>query len=317
MTLPSSQMPAIIKRAKEDLGRLVSMSNSPFLMRPPRGFMRGIDFYRASELLGVMAAALQRYNTAHGHFPDLINPQGFNAWVVRRKFLDHFRVPQSGNKLLTKNFIPPGLKGVRCAKVLWHSHAPKLPPNEAIAPGTYFLKSNHGSGMNKIITYPLSGETRAALEAKTASWLKSPFGLRSGEWWYSAFRHQIILEEYLGDDRLSFNFFCFRGSVALVVLYDHNTSETITMTPELKLIHHKNKRRELSEVMDRELLGKMLAAAKAIALPYDFVRVDFFCTDSGEIVLGEMTFTPGNGQSKRPEGIDEYLGERWREVVSG
>ena len=51
--------------------------------------------------------------------------------------------------------------------------------------------------------------------------------------------------------------------------------------------------------------------ASKISKQYIFVRVDFILTEDGEIILGELTFSPGNGLSKRPEGIDEYLGSFW------
>ncbi len=309
-------MQASAAHVQAQLARLVAGPDSPFFTPPPAGLMRGIDFYRMPGLVRAMIGAVHFFHRTQHHFPDLIDPQGFNARIVRRKFFEPLKVPESGNKLRTKDFLPAGLEGVRCAHMLWHARQAILPPNDAIAPGVYFLKANHGSSMNVEVRYPLDAATRAALERRAADWLRHPFGIQWGEWWYNAFPRQILLEEHLGADRLSFNFFCFRGRVALIDFFDKKTSELISLRPDLSLVGHEFPRRSVADICTRDDIARMAAIASAISQSQDFVRVDLFLKDDGEIILGEISFSPGNAISQRPDPLDDELGRAWAEAIS-
>ena len=152
-------------------------------------------------------------------------------------------------------------------------------------------------------------------EQTCGEWLRNPYGLAWGEWWYNAFRPEILLEEDLGPDRLSFNFYCFRGKVALFVVHDKATSETITFMPDFRLVEHRKPQRDPDRLASRDNIVRMAANASAISRDQDFVRVDMFLTDAGEIILAEMTLTPGAGESQRVNGLDRYLGQAWERVL--
>ena len=165
------------------------------LRRLPRpGFRRGIDFYRSRGLLAALTNALQAYHAKFGVFPDLVEPKGYNEKILRFKFFGELKVPEAGDKLATARFIPEAWRDrIRRPTVVWHSHAPALPANDRIAPGVYYLKSNHGSGMFRKIRYPLAEAERAELQALCKGWLMRDYGVHDGEWWYAAFPRRVGL----------------------------------------------------------------------------------------------------------------------------
>src|SRR5690606_18553919 len=105
--------------------------------------------------------------------------------------------------------------------VAWESHVSTLPANEHVAPGTYYLKANHGSDMFERVNFPISNTQRQALEVKAHGWLKSKFGFNHGEWWYNAFEPKIFLEHSItgNEDSISWNFYVINGRIPLISLF--------------------------------------------------------------------------------------------------
>lgn len=313
--MTSNHTKAYLEHGISELKKMRSLGEPIFTPVSDQSYIRGVDFYSESKLLQVMVTSIANFHQAHGFYPSISEPVGFNEWVTRRKFLDYFMVPESGNKLLTKKFIPSiCTKDVRCADVMWRSAKVKIPSNKDIPPGRYFFKSSHGSGFYKIINYPLRPLDRVKLLYVAAKWLMNPFGLSTGEWWYNAFQPEIFIEEYLGDNLFSINFFCFRGLVALIVFHSKWTKESITLMPDFSVVGNENDRVCIEQFCTDEQLKKLRELASKISLNFTFVRVDFLIAENEELILGELTFTPGDGLSKRPLGIDQYLGDHWARV---
>ncbi len=304
-----------LQHASMELGTVLGKDHAPFLPVQDRGWMRGTDYYPASYLLRAMARASALFFSSHGVFPRISAPVGFNEWVTWRKFFEPFKVPESGNKLLTHRYLSaPGAEGVRCAHVLWHSDKATLPANEEVPPGRYYLKASHGAGLYTPTSYPLDSDRRMEVERVAAQWLSCRYGRSHGEWWYNVFRPEIFLEEYLGDGLFSVNFFCFRGKAALIVFHSKQTKETITLMPDFRIIGHTNGTTDVGRLCLQSHVQTLAEIASHLASAYTFVRVDFLVAQTGEPILGELTFTPGNGLSRRPPGVDEYLGRAWAEA---
>lgn len=317
MNAPSNEAFArqCLQHAGTELGAMLGKDHAPFLPVGNQGWMRGTDFYPASYLLRAMARTSAQFFSSHGVFPRISAPVGFNEWITWRKFFDSLKVPESGNKLLTRSYLSaPGAERVRCAHVLWQSDKPTLPDNDAFPAGRYYLKASHGAGLNGPVSYPLQPEARAEAERAAAQWLSLRYGLSHGEWWYNAFRPEVFLEEHLGDDLFSINFFCFRGKVALLVFHNKQTKETITLMPDFRVVGHTNGATDVERLRAQSKVELLCDVASCLTSAHTFVRVDFLVAQTGEPILGELTFTPGNGLSRRPPGIDEYLGRAWAEA---
>ena len=304
-----------LAQAAGQLARIMQQPDSPYRRLPHPGFKRGIDFYTSRGLLAALANALQAYHAKFGVFPDLVEPKGYNEKILRFKFFGELKVPEAGDKLATARFIPETWRGrVRCPTVVWHSHAPELPGNDRIAPGVYYLKSNHGSGMFRRIRYPLTAAERAELQTLCRNWLARDFGLSDGEWWYTAFPRRILLERDVCGEAppVSWNIHVLGGQIGLVELFDKNAQPMQVTWLDARLrplaIQMDGIDRIAAPVMPADPDG-LVAAALAIAAPFEFARVDFFIGADGTAYLGEVTFSPSNAMGRRPADIERQLGD--------
>ena len=179
--------------------RIKRSSYSPFNKAPRSGYLRGIDFYKGWRLIHALALAMYFFRQSHGFYPNLLRPVYFDEKLFKLKFFTELKTPESGNKLLTSKFIPAELKAsIGVAKIIWHSPMARLPRNDEIVPGAYFLKASHGAGMFKKIRYPLREDELVYLEWLCQEWLKNSYGVTTGEWWYSTFQKEILIEEPVG-----------------------------------------------------------------------------------------------------------------------
>lgn len=281
--------------------------------RPADGFLRGIDFYRGVRLAAVMVRAVDGFYNVHGYYPDLLRPRHYAEKLFASKFLRPFKVPEAGNKLLTSAFIPANLAGrLRCPEIVWHSPQPLLPPNEAVAPGVYYLKASHGSGMFRRVRYPLEAPQREALQRLCRQWLATPYGDTNGEWWYNTFEKEVLLERAIGEevDTPSFNVWTFGGQVGLITIYLKSLDEegtcydsSVWMDGSFEPLAQQHPTRPLltSWKLHEDTKPLILEYAREIGSQLSFARIDFLVDRDGRPHLGEITFAPGNGNSQDSE----------------
>lgn len=302
--------------------RIRNSSRSPFAEAPTPGYLRGIDVYDTRSFMMVLRDCFTRFVDFHGYPPNFAEPTGFDEKILRAKFFSEFKVPQSGNKLLTASFIPPGQKDtVHCAKIAWHSGEPTLPANDALPPGTYFLKASHGSGMVCPVTYPLDLVTRRRLESMCHKWLTTLYGIHNGEWWYNVFKSEILLEEPIGSrlNTVAWNVLAFRGRIGAVTAYSKFLRDGSIREASLWYdcdfnvlpFQHPTRPRLQHAGIPNDLKDRIAAIASAISASFPFVRVDLLVDDDERILLGELTFAPNGGLNRRPREYDAYLGSLW------
>jgi hypothetical protein len=308
---------------KRQIDSIKERPDSPFTKQPRPGHLRGIDFYDEPELIRVLALVMAQFHKVHGVFPDLLNPQGFNEKIVWTKFFAEIKIPESGNKLLTSRFIPDDLKNaLTCPPIHWHSPLPRLPRNDEIAPGHYYMKASHGSGMFRRIRYPLADTDRAQLERQCKKWLDTPFGLHNGQWWYNVFEKEILLDaDVAGESRsVAHDLFVFQGRVEYIIFHRKTVTmageeqELIRLDADFKPVpaaFQSDRPLVLAEELPDETKMRLKEYAARIGAPFPFVRVDFVLGQDGRIHLLEVTFSPANGHAKRTAELDLWLGDRW------
>jgi hypothetical protein len=196
--------PARLAEARErfnrSFDRLFNDPGSPLLARSLPGHQRGVDRIDRQQLGRLLRETVYLFAARHGYLPDLFQPERFLEKLVWRKFFSNLKVPQAGNKLLVGTYIPSHLeRHVRVPEVVWRSAVPQLPDDGEIAPGWYYLKSNHSFGNVARIRWPLEAAERTRLEQRTARWLRSPLPPDDFEWWYDAFPREVFLEKSVGD----------------------------------------------------------------------------------------------------------------------
>lgn len=303
-------------QARRQLNEIRQSDSFGYSASPAEGYMRGIDFYSDAELPKIIGAAFYLFFINHGYFPNLMSPLGFDEKLLWSKFFRPLRVPESGNKLLTAAFIPDVVKQeISCPEIVWRSDSAQLPSNDMVAPGHYYLKSNHGSDRVQRVTYPLDRGERKMLEALCNKWLQKPYGLKNGEWWYNAFSRELFLEKEVTDPgcSLSWNYYVFRGEVLLLSIVRKATSgvEFNCFDHNYEAIDFGGKDQIQDLSFHKETACRLGRFASEIGQSFDFVRVDLFDGIDGDPFLNEVTFSPSNGNNKLSPDFDMYLGNRW------
>lgn len=287
----------------------------------PEGYARGIDYYNQSDLTKVIANICLAYKKKSGRYPDLINPLFYTEKLNSMKLLAWMKIPESGNKLLTAKFIPPKAPTyLKTPQVIWRSAQAVMPRNEAVPSGTYFLKTNHGSGYVKRVQFPLSSDSRMTLDLLGSRWLRASYGHRLGEWWYNVFEKALFLERAVTRRHPSIVvlLFVFRGTVRLISIeekpFDGTGDTRINiLDPSFNLLPDQSDGTE--RVLDFDLTEdtkqKLVAAAEAVGRQFEAVRVDLIPGDDGYIYLNEVTFSSDAGLPFNNKDRDLRLGRYW------
>ncbi len=290
--------------------------NSPYKTAPQAGCSRGIDFYKPAVFYRILANAMMGFKETHGQFPNLINPKTLNEKSFWTIFFGNIKVPEAGNKLLTSRFIPEDLNNlISCPEIIWHSAQSKLPENDDIAAGTYYLKANHGSNMVKRIHYPLSLEEVKKLESVFSQWLVYEYGLTNGEWWYNTFPKELLIEKGISDDLnpIAWGVFVVGGEIAYINMVQKIDNELFInwLDSDFSLLPQQGAayKRIVGYKLPKHAAQMKLLSLR-LAAPFNFVRVDFLVDSDDTLYLGEMTFSPGNALIQRPKALDLTLGDK-------
>jgi teichuronopeptide biosynthesis TupA-like protein len=297
---------------------ITALARPPYNKPPRTGYLRGIDFYRGSKLASTFAFAMKHYREFHGVYPNVLRPIGFSEKLFKSIFFAEMKVPESGNKLLTSCFIPADLRGsISVPKIIWHSPVAKLPTNNEIKPGCYYLKASHGSGMFKKISYPLGEDQLFSLERTCEHWLRRKFGLANGEWWYSTFEKEVLFEEQVGseNDSMSWYFYVFDGVIGHITAHrkSESGSEFTWFDENFEISAYQDPKfaRIENVCLTQDTKNKLKHYASVIGRQFGFVRVDFLVDDDQQIYLGEMTFSPAGANNSFPSELQAHLGNLW------
>ena len=317
--LKKAQAPAAVHPTILQLCRIIASANGPFRRAPPPGHLRGIDVYSAAQLPVVLRNAADSFHKALDRYPDIVAPERMSDKMFASKFLRPFKVPESGNKLLTSAFIPDEVKDlVTVAPIVWHSKVAKIPRGDALEPGVYYLKTSHGCNMYRRVTYPISDAEADALDAQFGQMLATRYGMASGNWWHSRFQPELMIEKSVGSTEFStsFNYYVIDGKVELLVPFQklRGGYRKTYFTADFERLPEDTPADAEFTMPSDATKALMLKLALAIGGPLGFARVDFLLDDDERPYLGEVTFTPGNAQTHISDELDLRLGRAWKWV---
>ncbi|KIT17676.1 ATP-grasp fold amidoligase family protein [Jannaschia aquimarina] len=283
----------------------------------PVGYARGFERF-GDGLADAMGPSVRIFRRGHGDLPDLIAPRRFTERQLLFKFFAPIPLMSPSDKLGSRVYLPDAYRDrIRQPKVLWRSQRAELPANEAFPPGDVWFKSNHGSGTNQCIRYPLEPRRRRRLEATARDWLTRVHNARLALWWYESMDRFVYLEEDLrpasGESAADWKFFVCNGRVAL---FQHDADRfgdhiQTLYDREGRFIPHELYAPTGDPVPMPDDLDIMIEAAEAVGQHFDFIRVDMFRL--GEtIYLGEIGLVPNGGRTpiRSPE-IEERLAAAW------
>lgn len=260
------------------------------------------------------------YYRARGKFPDFQKPRNFTEMTLLNSIVAPLPTVIPADKLNVGNFIPQHRRDfVRPAKVFRSFSSAEELNFDGLAPGSYYLKANHGSAQAERITLPMAPAELESLREKTEFWLSKPYGLKSSQWWYRLIERKVFVEEDLcrvaGEPIPDFRFHCINGQVALLQL-DLGLGSDERNNPifdgDLNYMPHDFLRDNLGEVDLPKNAELARDVAKEIAAPFPYVRVDIYVRDS-EMILGELTFLPNSGRRKiLSDEINDHLCSFWK-----
>jgi hypothetical protein len=180
----------------------------------------------------------------------------------------------------------------------------------------FFMKANHGSGTNKIIT---PGEDPIQVQQLAHKWLNTSYGQAKHEWAYRDIPRRIICEKVLRDENgkipMDIKYYCLNGKCKLILFFkDRMTDPARVFSDEnLNLIEDFQSFgiKMLDEVPQFSTHSRMRGIAETIAQEFRYCRVDFYSTHD-QIYFGEITHYTGAGMEKLDSyEIDLALGQLW------
>lgn len=186
-------------------------------------------------------------------------------------------------------------------------------------PDSFFLKCNHGSGMNLVVRDRKSLDIQRT-KRQFDNWMNLNYAFSSAlELQYKDIPRKILAEEIISQsdsDLLDYKIHVFHGEPKIIqVIGDRDlarhTAKECFLTPEWipgELMYHTY---EMYDVIPEkpENLFEMLEIARILGADFRYVRVDLYNID-GRILFGEMTFTPASGLGKW-KGDEQYTVGSW------
>jgi hypothetical protein len=181
-------------------------------------------------------------------------------------------------------------------------------------PAHWVLKPNHRSGL---VHFGSGQADREELATVTATWLDKFESGKKHEWAYATARPLLLVEELLGlpgSPPPDYKIFIFDGKpeiIEMVNRYDGNQQRLYEADwSPLEVLYGPQGMAPIAPPPPH--LDQMLAIARHLGQPFDFIRVDLYDFD-GSIVFGELTPYPCGGLERfRPASFDIELGKKWR-----
>lgn len=261
--------------------------------------------------------AHRRYRQSFGRWPNVVRPTRFQEWIQHRKLFD--RRPEFvrfADKLAMRDYIRERTE----EDVLTHVYAVYEQAEQfdsEVLPAQFVIKGSSGWRQNIFV------RDRAQLDlvqARTVMrrWSGENYYAVSREYAYKRVQRRAYAEELMlsADGGLTWDYKvnCFAGQpFAIQVFSDRNgTSYTKARYDcDWQRLPADVEGDRRAEYPRPATLEQMLRVAAALSAGFDYLRVDLYEHD-GRVVVGELTFHPGNGFAQLVN--EEYcllLGRRW------
>jgi hypothetical protein len=253
-----------------------------------------------------------RYKDTFGRYPRLLRPSTFNEWLQTAKLIRRKRrYTQFADKLSVRDFVRERVGEEVLPRIYW-SGTNLWDARQLSLPQKFAVKSNHGSGMNLLVS---DRETFDWQEAQnlTQQWLASDYSKGVGEWQYRWIEPKIFIEEFLEDSAgqvpVDYKLFCFRGRVELIQVdcdrFTHHTRLMLDRRFNVLPFEFMYPKPDQT-IYKPECLDQMIRIAETLSENEPFLRVDMY--DLGRPIFGELTLHPEAGLGHfSPSEWDERL----------
>lgn len=250
------------------------------------------------------------YLWRHHRLPDLDTPRTFTEKVQARKLACRDpRMPWLTDKLAAKAHVRAMLGPEWIVPTLWHGTQLPVCPDW---PLPLVIKARHGCNQNMFLRDQVPDWD--AVRARSARWMRRPYGLWLDEWAYRAVPRGIMAEPFVGRNGqlpVDYKIYVFDGHAAFIQVHLARESAHRWML-------YDRSRQPVSDGAQREghlfpaSIVAMVEAAETLGRGFDFVRCDFYDTDAGP-KFGEFAFYPGSGLDPfDPPSLDMEIGAHWQ-----
>lgn len=255
------------------------------------------------------------------YWPRLNPPQTFNEHFLHQKL--HFEPWLPAARQLTDKL---GFKQQLDLRGLGHVVVPTLAEFDrvdqaaaALLPTPSVLKPSHSSGRVLFIDGPQPRRLSQAEQAQAQGWMTHNYYLRGREPNYRGLRPRLLLEPKLDfggpEAPCDHKIFCAWGEPFLIQVdagrFSSQRRRQQFYSPDWQL-HPFVKGRAQPDRLPRPRPAQLAAALQAcqkLAADFPLTRVDAYFLADGRLLLGEITFFPGNCASPfRPASADADMG---------
>lgn len=252
-------------------------------------------------LLAISPALLARvrYWLARRRWPDFVNPATLDEKLLwLNLYWRHPLKAECGDKYTMRGYVErQGLEHLLPRLHAVYDAVEEI--NFDTLPIPCVLKCSHGCKCN---VFCRSAETLdvAAARRDLRRWMRTDFSRLLGELHYADMRPRIICEEFLDDGSgqlpSDYKVYCFGGKPYCILCCTERQPNGKAQFGFFDLDWHplsfmRIESPVVCKVPRPKALPEMIEAAAALATPFPFVRVDFYCIGD-RAVLGELTFTP-------------------------
>ncbi|TES53593.1 glycosyl transferase [Halalkalibacterium halodurans] len=243
------------------------------------------------------------YRSAFGKKLDLKNPKTLNEklmWLKLNSYYNNPLITTCADKYKVRNYIKElGYEEILNELIGCWDNTEEIEWDKL--PDKFVLKCNHGAGYNLICQDKKNFNIDEA-KRKLNNWLKEDYWKKRAELNYKFIDKKIICEKFIEthDGKLpaDYKLYCFNGKPDCVMVCldrEKGKPRLFFFNRDWKLLDYTSDSIESPNdylVEKPEGIDKMFEYAEILSKPFPFVRVDFYL-NSGKVIFGELTFTPG------------------------
>ncbi len=239
------------------------------------------------------------YKRTFGREINLEYPRYFSEKLHYLKLNNYYNNPLITaciDKYTVKSYMSCVGKGELCAKLYGVYDKPSEIEWEKL-PNQFIVKCTHGCGYN-IVCHNKQKFNVPTAEKKLMKWMKDDYWVKYAETQYRFVRKRIIVEEYLGDNLVTYRFCCFHGEPKIIYVQPDEEGKNYIDYFDVnwkKLDYRWAGWRSAPVPPSRpKMLCEMQKIARELSKGFPFVRIDLYET-CDHIYFSEFTFVPAGG----------------------
>lgn len=240
-----------------------------------------------------------------GQTIDLVNPKTFDekiSWLKLYKYSDNKLVTQCADKLAVRDYVSQ-TGNEHLLNELYGVYSTVDEINWSELPNEFVIKWTVGAGGNLICVDKSKLEPKNSIN-KLKKFSNNKYHLISSEMHYKDITPQLICEKLLTTESChlpeDYKIYCFNGKPQLIMAcIGRETGKPkfyfFDTEWQLQRINKDGLAAGAGFTVEKpENFELMLKYAEDLSAPFPFVRVDLY-NIQGEIIFGELTFTPAAG----------------------